>query len=110
MQQTYSYYVGGSGRCSNSQEDKMSSLSDSNENHDGSEDDTQRLKLDANLMIYSNFEQTMSFLIRLNFESFKIQSKSKLSKFSNKTQKILNFFLLIIRKCERGRFRGSFSQ
>ena len=75
MQQTFSYYVGGSGRCSNSQEDKISSL-DSNENHDGSEDDTQRLKLDANLMIYSNFEQTMSFLIRLNFDSFKIQSKS----------------------------------
>ena len=76
MQQTFSYYVGGSGRCSNSQEDKISSL-DSHEDHDGSEDDTHRLKLDANLMIYSNFEQTLSFLIKLNFDSFRIQSKYK---------------------------------
>ena len=72
MQQTFSYYVGGSGKCTQSHKYKTY-LHDSNENHDRY--DKEKLTLDSNLLIYSNFEQTMSFMIHLDFDSFKIKSK-----------------------------------
>ena len=104
LKQTFSFYVGGSGRCSNSQE---ISLLEKKQNLNGSDNYEEHLKLDINLMIYSNFEQTLSFLIRLSFDSINIQSKK-----NNKSllkQIKFNFFYLL-RQSESGRLRGGFSQ
>ncbi len=62
LKQSFVYYVNGSGHCAAKSKNEQYVT-----NHDPTKDDS--VKVEANVLIYSNYEQTLSFLLEITFNS-----------------------------------------